>query len=492
MELLHCFALEVRLEFLTRPYGIGLFFVLSLVSLFSFPSSLFFLPLSLVVMSTQRVPAWKRLGLKLKGSASDESPASSTKGNANANQNQSPRPNAAHVNGSGTPGNKRNLTPSTPYSDSYQHANKRLRTGGPDFGSHDRDFSSSLRRQKSVSFVDGTKESPARPSATTATPNGKKKPAKKPKKKKSKKDPDAAPAPNPDFDLTPTLTYLRLWATDRESWKFNKNHQTLLIKYVFDGAAKIPSADIGTFLDYIRDLKGGVRSRLRETAAGLRKKDMEDGEAGFPAQVKDKEEKQRQYEDAISRFLEERKAHQQTREQGTNENSGAEKTNNKRSFDEVELVLRTVDADTKQRLLKRIRAEMVLEELSDSDETTSSSETPTTASSAREAAAADNAMDLDSKPSNGAQPKAKRRRVRNARTAAVEDSSSESESESESGSDSSSSGSSSSSSEDESGDEEMAEIPGPESSSSSSSSSSSESEDAEDSSDDDDSDKEED
>ena len=446
-------------------------------------------------MSTQRVPAWKRLGLKLKGSASDESPASSTQGNANANQNQSPRPNAAHVNGSGTPGNKRNLTPSTPYSDSYQQANKRLRTGGPAFGSNDRDFSSSLSRQKSVSFVDGTKESPARPSATTATPNGKK-PAKKPKKKKTKKDPNAAPAPSPDFDLTPTLAYLRLWATDRESWKFNKNHQTLVIKYVFDGAAKIPSADIGTFLDYIRDLKGGVRSRLRETAAALRKKDMEDGEAGFPAQVKDKEEKQKQYEDAISRFLEERKAHQQTREHGTEENSGAEKTNNKRSFDEVELVLRTVDADTKQRLLKRIRAEMVLEELSDSDETTSSSETPTTASSAREAAATDNAMDLDSKPSNGVQPTAKRRRVRNARTAAVEDSSSESESESKSksksASDSSSSGSSSSSSEDESDDEEMAEIPGPESSSSSSSSSSSESEDAEGSSDDDDSDKEED
>ncbi len=423
-------------------------------------------------MSTQRVPAWKRLGLKLKGPASGDSPTlPATTGNANANQNQSSRPNAAHINGNGTPATKRNLTPSTPYSHTYEPANKRLRTGDRSFAS-DRDTSSSLRRQKSVSFVDGTKDSPARPSATTATPNSKKKPSKKPKKKK--KAAKAAAAPTPDFDLTPTLSYLRLWATDRTAWKFNKNHQTLLIKYVFDGTPKIPSTDIGTFLDYIRDLKGGVRSRLREAAAGIRKTDMEQGQAGFPADVKDKEEKQKQYEEVIGRFLEDRKAYQQGRRAVPNEDgdpSGG-KSRNKRSFDEVELVLRTIDPETKQRLLKRIRAEMVLEELSESEEGTTSTEAATATSSTQEGSAADNEMDVDSKIATAAQPTAKRRRIRNARTAAVDTSESESGSDSEESESEADSSSSSSSSEDDSEDEEMEDVPGQESSSSSSSSSS--------------------
>ncbi|KAH8879068.1 hypothetical protein GQ53DRAFT_54126 [Thozetella sp. PMI_491] len=416
-------------------------------------------------MSAQRVPAWKRLGLKLKGAASDDSPALST----NVTPNPKSRPNAANTAGSpatnGT-SNKRNLTPSAysspSHSSPYQPANKRLRTGDRSFGTA-RD-TSHPRNTKSVSFASGTKDS------STNSPHDTKKSAKnKPKKKKK---PKASAEPTPEFDLTPTLSYLRQWATARDAWKFNKNHQTLLIKYIFDGAPRVPSADLNAFLNYICDLKGGVRNRLRETATEIRKKDMDDGAAGFAADMPEKEAKQRRYEEVIGRFLQEQKDARQSRT-----TNGPAHSPNKRSFDEVEFVLRTAEPDLKQRLIKRIRAELVLEELSDSEESTSSGQTTTTAST-QDGAVADNEMDVDEKPANGSQPNAKRRRIRNLRTGNTEvNSSSESESGSDSDEASDDDGSSSeSSSEDESDDEEMAEPNDVESSSSSSSSEGEESE----------------
>ncbi len=424
-------------------------------------------------MSAQRVPAWKRLGLKLKGATSDDSPALPT----NGTPNQSSRPNAAAIVGSPANGisNKRNLTPSaysnansnSNYSSSpYHPANKRLRTGERSFGS-DRD-TSSLRRQKSVSFASDTKDS----STQAQTTKSSQKPTKSKSKKKKKKQPKAPAEPAPEFDLTPTVSYLRQWATAREAWKFNKNHQTLLIKYVFDGTPKIPSADVNVFLDYIRDIQGGVRNRLRDTAAEIRKTDMEKGVAGFPADMIEREEKQKRYEEVIGRFLEDQKEVQQLRKerrQGDDVNGTAAAAGSKRSFDEVEFVLRTAEPELKQRLIKRIRAELVLEELSDSEDSTASGKTTTSASSTQDGEVADNEMDVDTKPINGTQAKTKRRRVRNLRTANLQaSSSSSSSSESESEDDSESS---SSSSEDESEDLEMEEANGVESSSSSSSSS---------------------
>ena len=53
------------------------------------------------------------------------------------------------------------------------------------------------------------------------------KPGKKPKKSKP-----AKPAPPPSI-ADQHLEYLRKYKDDKASWKFNKNSQTLLIKYVF-------------------------------------------------------------------------------------------------------------------------------------------------------------------------------------------------------------------------------------------------------------------
>ncbi|KAK3365636.1 hypothetical protein B0T24DRAFT_393956 [Lasiosphaeria ovina] len=447
----------------------------------------------------QRLPAWKRLGLKLKGSASDESPA-----NSNSSVQASPRPNAlAHVNGS-SPASalKRKLPASaasyqSPTSGFAQTPNKKLRR---DDQASDHGTPSGLRRQKLVTFTEDTKIT----DTSKTAPAKKIKPAKPKREKKPKKA--SEPALKPDFSLEPALAYIRQWHTARDSWKFNKNHQALLIKYLFDGD-RVPSSDIPIFCEYVRDLKGAVRTRLRETAAEIKKKDMEQGEAAFPASTKDKETKQKQYEEVISRFLQEQQLHHEQNGGGSSSSANA---NGKRSFDEVELVLRAADPEVKQRLLKRIRAEMVLENLSDSEDTTSTETTTTTAtassgaassSSGGDALAADRAAPQAAAPVpakravEASQKPAKRRRLRNVRTAIDDDDTSSDDSSDESAA--SDSGSSSDSSDDDSdddSDEEMeltpnqdvAETSSSSSSSSSSSGSDSEPADADDDSDDDD------
>ncbi|KAK4236484.1 hypothetical protein C8A03DRAFT_45531 [Achaetomium macrosporum] len=414
-------------------------------------------------MSAPRVPAWKRLGLKLKGPASEEAIPSS--GGPNAGTKPSAQvPNAHQTRVIGNPASalkrKQPSSASTPNAVSTHTPNKKPRT--EEQTAANRGAPSSVR--KSVSFADGTKDN---------TKNKTSEPAKKKAKKRRAKK--TADTPRSDFSLEPSLNYLRQWHTARESWKFNKNHQTLLIKYVFD-EDKIPSSDISIFYEYIRDLKGFVRTRLRETAAEIRKKDMEAGEGAFPASVKDKESKQKEYEETISRFLKDLQQHQK-QPNGTTTNA-----NGKRALDEVEYVIRVGTPEVKQRLLKRIRAEMVLDELSDSDESTTSttisaSTTTTSCSASASGQEAITTADRSRPRSDSSQQPAKRRRLRNVRTDVADDSSSSesesSESESEEGS---SSSSSSSSDDDESEDEEMVDVAPDGASSRPSSSSSSESE----------------
>jgi hypothetical protein len=387
----------------------------------------------------QRVPAWKRLGLKLKGPASAESPAPASSANP-ATTASAATPSPSSVNA----GIKRKQPPSTAAPITRAPEKRQRIDPSP---------------KKTVKFSEDTKE----PAAKAATEP--KKAPKKPKEKKPKSKPATEPAEA--FNLEPSLAYLRQWHTNRDSWKFNKNHQTLLIKYFFDINA-VPAAVVPIFLAYIRDLKGFVRTRLREQATEIKKKDMANGAAGF-SQVKekaDKDSKQELYEEVLLKLL-------QLPVGGEDDDPAATESSGKRNFDEVDFSTEEMDVDVRQRVIKRMRAERVLQELSDSDESTTSDATATTTTSTATPAveeaepAAAPAAAKAGKPSDGAQPP-KRRRLRKSRTADIsDDSSSESESDSDSDSDSSSSESS-----DDEEDEEMplANGDGAESSSSSSSS----------------------
>lgn len=338
---------------------------------------------------------------------------------------------------------------------------------------------------KSVSFAAEPDFSPAPATSGTKVP-------KKPKQKHSqdKAANEASKAAKPKSGVKPlvkkenavanlqsAIDYLRQWHSSRDSWKFNKNHQTRLLEYVFTDETTIPAVDINIFYEYIRPLKGYVRKRLRETAEEVKQKDMEQGAEGFSTSKKDAaERKQKEYEEVIAGFL----------------NEG--RTPEKRRFEEVEYVLRTADMEMQRRVVKRMRAEMVLDELSGSEdsETTTSSATVTETEpespggeASRDGAVPVSEGDKRLKLNDGTQ---KRVRKRKARTAEVDDSSSSSEAESDSDSDMSSSDSDSS---DDSGSDDAMQVDaarneGETSSSSSSSSSEAESGSEDESSDDED------
>lgn len=406
------------------------------------------------------VPAWKRLGLKLKGASSDGSPAATVSQPTTTTTTSSAPPSgrfAHHQQRSnfnadgqyGTPAfNKRKQFPSGSYPASD---NKRPRWDDSDF----------TPSKKSVSFSQDTKK---------AAP-------KKPKPAKKKKASKPQPKPQP-HDLTPSIEYLRTWHKARDAWKFNKNHQTLLLKYMYKAEA-LPAADIDAFYLYINDIKGGSRTRLIEQAEEMRKRDKEAGPKGFPEGTKGSEEKQGQYEEMLADLL---------KEKDEAKEGGSANAAPKRSFDEVEFTLRTVDKDIQQRLVKRMRAEMVVDSLRSSggeDDSAASSASIINATSSRVKVPVLNGADAKAAGTEGTKQKAKRRKK--LRTADTDSSSSESESSSDSDSDSSSddsdadaeagdAGDSSSSSSESSSDEEPGVANGRDNAETSSSSSSSSSE----------------
>ncbi|KAI1167634.1 hypothetical protein F5B18DRAFT_600753 [Nemania serpens] len=443
----------------------------------------------------QRVPAWKRLGLKLKPASEAQShdvSHRSTGTAATATSAISSVPNGRAGLGSPAPNAKRRASGGAPALD---HSAKRARQDNwQDHTSHQ-----TPKKAKSVSFTADTAEPQQQQQPPAAATTAKAKQRKQTPAKGAAAVVDATP-PKPirrsaPVNLEPALAYLRTWHASRDSWKFNKNHQTKLLEQVFADADEttIPAADIDVFYEYIRGLQGGVRARLRELANGVKAQDMEKGASAFAAaaggsgKAEMAERKQKEYEAVIEMFL------------------GQTRTPEKRRFDETEYVLRTTDMEMQRRVVKRMRAEMVLDELSETDgsEVTKTTTTTTTATSG-ESTSTEKGGGVGNRSGQGAAddddarlklndgPQQRTKRKRKLRTAAVEDdTSSESESENQSDDDTSSSGSSSgsSSSSDSGSDDDEAGGAGTraneDSSSSSSSSSSSGSDDDSDSGSDD-------
>lgn len=401
---------------------------------------------------TPPTPAWKKLGLKLKHSKADEAangpPAVGQPGRAQQ--------------GSGMQG-KRKMHAGGAVSDYSSPVSAKKPRRDLDRSSTG-DATPQLKKKKSVAFADTPSNKTAAPGSTTA----RKTPA-KPLPNKNNKTKSPTPKKQkraqPTADTKPALEYLRHWVSSRDSWKFNKNHQSTLIKAVFESG--LPPADIGSFYDYIDDIKGAVRMRLRETALAIRLKDRTDRAAGFPDNTADAEGKQEIYEAAIAGFLE----------------AQEKVASKKRTFAEIDYVTTSQDADVIiRRLVKRMRAEMVIATLSDGDETDVS-----TTSTRMEPRAAKTSLDntaANKIKTNGLTGKRRRKMRTNMEDSdGSSDSSSSSDSDSDdsdSDSDTSSSGSDSSSADEADDDENMDN----DSSSSSSSSSDDDSDDEDSDSDD--------
>ena len=285
----------------------------------------------------QRVPAWKRLGLKLKGA--DDAASPGTAAPTGAAPPARPPPSQSHQSQPFFSSGANSITP-----------NKRKEAPASSAFS-----STDAKRHKSVSFADGAKGAA---SDTTLPPKAKKN--KKKKKKAAPAKPAAAPAPPPS--LQRELEYLQQWKTARDAWKFNKNHQNLLIKYVFVGGADcIPSSHIDSFYDYISDLQGGVRARLLAEARSIIMADNEGREAATTTITEG---------DKPKAESEEAKAAAAAADEEYKRAVAEFNTNGKRvrRLSEVEYVLRFADLSVQKRLLRRIRAENIASELSDGSE----------------------------------------------------------------------------------------------------------------------------
>lgn len=430
--------------------------------------------------AAQRVPAWKRMGLKLKDPAVGATESGSgSSGVGPVGHPSSKSTTTTTTTTIATPSrssHKRKLDP--PASDAGSPISAGILHNNNNNNKRPRKESSSTTPKK-VTFGEAPSESatkkakPQPHSKLVATTPKKATQQDTPQSKTSTKTKTTPVKPTkertqPPPDIKPALEYLRQWNTARESWKFNKNHQSTLIKFAFEPYI-IPAHEIEIFYEYIRDLKGFVRTRLRETAMEIQMRDEADGYAAFPEDdAMDLDEQQTTYESILADILRRRQ-------------SGKRKY-----FAESQFIAESVDGNViVRRVVKRMRAEMVMDELSDGESTDATSST----ASSRTVTATNNPGNVnnvnvtaeDIKRANVNDVSGKRRRK--LRVNMEDSSSSESESDSDSDSDSSSTSSEGSDSDE---DEEMRPNDGYDTSSSSSSSSSSGDSDSDEESDDED------
>lgn len=333
--------------------------------------------------------------------------------------------------------------------------------------------SSSTKPKKSVSFGD----TPSKDTDTGSSPTSTKQTPSKKQQKKQKQLQQAQAA-----DVTPALEYLRQWKASRDSWKFSKNLQSTLIKHIFE-ADVIPAADSDIFYEYIRDLRGLVRDRLRQTAMEIRAQDVSAGTSGFPDDTMDVDSCQETYDSILADVL--RRKQEQRLKLQQRQQSPPQTSPKRKYFCETQYLSDNQDPDAVlRRLVKRMRAELVIDELSDGGDTTESSSSSgktmngSTATTATTATNGDNTKQL---PSGAVVPPAVAGKRRRKLRVNMDDSSSESDSDSDSDTSSSGTSSSGSSSSDSDSDDEEEAVQRPDdyetSSSSSSSSSSGESSD---------------
>lgn len=326
-------------------------------------SPVIIMPSATIHNASAHIPAWKRLGLKLKSQAASE-PAPKL-----SNPIESPKRKRTDTIDQG-PAKKTKKTsqatlsaaPVTPLL-----ARKKSVTFTPETKADDGDsikqlFNSWVAEQKSrdPSFqLQNSQPAFKTPEASIVEEQvntdldekvRRAKRIKKPNQEKDKKKPKSeelskiVKSANPSS--RPYLQYLRQYHESRDTWKFNKNHQTYLLKHVFD-IDIIPSDHAHLICPYVQGLQGGVRTRLRDAALAIKVKDQEEGAAGFPENMAKSDKKQEEYDAAMKKYV----------ESMTTANASS------RMGYEEGVLLGLSEANMAKRVAKRTRAEQILAEL---------------------------------------------------------------------------------------------------------------------------------
>ena len=166
------------------------------------------------------------------------------------------------------------------------------------------------------------------------------------KKSKSKRSSTTSNVPSPNNH--PALAYLTTHHTDPNIWKFSKPHQNYLLKHLFSIPHIPPSYD-SAFIGYIRGLQGSARQRIRQQALVIRTEDetwlsSEPGDSEKMDQETDAQciaRRKRDYEAALARTKQQLEDKEDKRE-------------------DIEWEMLGDKEEWEERLQKRRRAEVVL------------------------------------------------------------------------------------------------------------------------------------
>ncbi|KFY28593.1 hypothetical protein V493_02856 [Pseudogymnoascus sp. VKM F-4281 (FW-2241)] len=321
--------------------------------------------------SSPRIPAWKRLGLKLKSEGDAPSPVAAAASTEYVAAEQPKRKRTADETES-TPIKKskkslKNAEPtisSTPTAVPDDNLGRRKSVAfTPETKTEDGDsikqlFNSWVAEQKKLDPLFASKND--QPSIQTPAPTTveekvdttlpeperrvkRVKPTNPDDKTKAKKSKSKVVKSKP---IDPALTYLTQFHSDKANWKFNKINQIAVLKNAFD-TDLIPTEHNQPLYAYITGLKGVARVHLRDRALEIRDKDVEEGGKGFTGKMTDDQraKKQEEYETAMEEYV---------------STMTSKAISSRVGLEEGILLGLNPDTAMKQRMTKRMRAEHVL------------------------------------------------------------------------------------------------------------------------------------
>lgn len=321
--------------------------------------------------SSPRIPAWKRLGLKLKSEGDAPSPVTAAATTEYVAAEQPKRKRAAdEVESTPIKKSKKSLKnvestiSSTPTAVPDDKLGRRKSVAfTPETKTEDGDsikqlFNSWVAEQKKIDPLFASKndqpslETPApttveeKVDTTLPEPERRVKRVKSTNpddKTKSKKSKSKVVKSKP---IDPALTYLTQFRSDKANWKFNKINQIAVLKNAFD-TDLIPTEYNQPLYDYIAGLKGVARVHLRDRALELRDKDTEEGGKAFTGKMTDDQraKKQEEYETAMGEYV---------------ATMTSTTMSSRTGLEEGILLGLSPDTAMKERMTKRMRAEHVL------------------------------------------------------------------------------------------------------------------------------------
>ncbi|OJD28140.1 hypothetical protein ACJ73_00465 [Blastomyces percursus] len=342
---------------------------------------------------TSRIPAWKKLGLQLKNSATStietdtashvtlnaSSPPKGTKKRPLTSENEEPSVKKQRMENS-------TINDKTRREDAKENINSKIlkkkvsnlelksSTEPPSVKQQDKPASKpKSKKRKSVSFAEDTKsedgdadieldleqeEADDHEPSPAAASKAEKKKLKREQRAKNRATPTSSTI-SPATHTHPILQYLTLYHKSRAQWKFQKNRETHLLKHALS-VDRIPSTYNASLAAYLAGIKGeGAKKRVVEAAVEAIKADDADVDSEKDVDSSDASQKD-VYRNSISSFR------NLLAEQGVDPQSW--------EGDMVGDEATGLNADWVKRLEKRRRAELVRHFVGDSIPTTAAAE----------------------------------------------------------------------------------------------------------------------